>query len=114
MENRETLQELPVFIFRGGLAAFVKNKPILTSRKSLEKLSGLYDLNLFRLNTKIDNSCINESALQQLQSCYYSPHSFELLKNRSLNHPDDLSIFHNNIRSLNLNLENLQIQVFMN
>ncbi len=46
---------------------------------------------------------------QQLRSYYYSPHSFQLMKNKAAlsSQQEDLSIFHNNIRSLNLNLENL-------
>ena len=52
----------------------------------------------------------NYMSFQQLQSHYYSPHSFKLMKNKAAlsSQQENLSIFHNNIRSLNLNFENLQ------
>ena len=51
------LQELPYFNFRGDLAAYHGpfNNSLLTSsktKKSLDKLSSLYDFDLFNTNTR--------------------------------------------------------------
>ena len=45
-----------------------------------------------------------------INSRYYSPYSFQKIKSSSNEH--DLSIFHSNIRSIRLNLENLENEIF--
>ena len=47
----------------------------------------------------------------RIQSNYYSPHSFNVLRNRLSSLDDDFkfSLLHNNVRSLRRNLENLQV-----
>ena len=48
----------------------------LESRRNVEKLSALHDLNLFNLNTIHDNNLDSDNCMssQQLRSQYYSPH----------------------------------------
>ena len=48
-----------------------------------------------------------------IQSRYYSPHNFQELKNKLTGDEIDcsFSIFHNNIVSINRNLENLQTHI---
>ena len=49
----------------------------------------------------------------RIQSRYYSPHNFQELKNKLTRDEIDcsFSIFHNNILSINRNLENLQTHI---
>ena len=83
------LQELPYFNFRGDLAAYHGpfNNSLLTSsktKKSLDKLSSLYDFDLFNTNTRQDEDLnFNNNLLNyRIQSRYYSPHNFQELKNK--------------------------------
>ena len=110
-----TLRELPYFGFRGDLVSYHGqfNNCLFSARKSernLERLSGLYDLDLFNLNIGDDCNTDYPDLSTYIRSRYYSPHSFEVMKinltKYDINH--SFSIFHNNIRSLNRNLENLQ------
>ena len=115
--NKCTLRELPYFSYRGDLASLhgrfnnslSSTKP---TKRNLEKLTSLYDLDLFSLNN--DNVSNPEELFPYIRSKYYSPHSFEELKNSLQNKEieQSFSIFHNNIRSINCNLENLQSQLF--
>ena len=79
----------------------------LTSKNNLEKLSSLYHLDLFSLNTSVDvniNPDIN--AVNQHISCrYYLPNSFHNLKSSHKKWAHGFSILHNNVRSLKKNLE---------
>ena len=80
---RCTLRELPYFGFRGDLASSHGqfNNCLFSARKSkrnLERLSaGLYDLDLFNLNIGADYPNLST----YIRSRYYSPHSFEVMKN---------------------------------
>ena len=80
----------------------------LPTKKHLEKLSSVYDLDLFCLNTdsnlNLDCNLGNQPACCQ----YFSPHSFSKFKNTVHNDQDCFSLFHNNIRSLKHNLANPQ------
>ena len=83
-----------------------------TSRKSLDNLCSLYDLNLFKLNPgnnlniNPDEKCLGKV----LKSKYFSPLTFK--KAMSSYIPDSsFSLVHNNIRSLRKNFEDLQNQV---
>ena len=64
-----------------------------------------------RLNFTTTDSNIQN---QHIQSRYYSPSSFYVLKNR-LSQPNltdsSFSLLHNNVRSLRRNLENLQVHL---
>lgn len=73
-------------------------------------MTSLYDLDLFNLNADIGNDINNSDSFAFIRSKYFSPHSFTEMKNNLSKNDieNSLSIFHNNIRSLNCNLENLQ------
>ena len=69
------------------------------------------DLDLFNLNMVFDTKQTDNDALmsQCIRSRYFSPHSLKQFTNNLTQDQTEssLSIFHNNIRSLNRNLENL-------
>ena len=117
---KATLQDLSYFNFRGDLAAnhgqFNNSYiSICQTKKSLDKLSSLHDFDLFSLNSrqeeelKTNNNLLN----QRIRSRCFSPHNFQEKKNKLTKDEIDCSflIFHNNILSLNRNLENLQTHV---
>ena len=110
------LQELPYFNFRGNLALChgQLNTSISTpcqSRRNLDKLTSLYDLDIFSLNIYFDVNLNADQNLfnQRIQSRYFSPHSFKMFKEKLSENEiqSSLSIFHNNIESINRNLENV-------
>ena len=78
----------------------------LQTKKYLDKLHGLCDLDIFSLNTK-QSSDINPNlqCLDKLQSNYYLPRSFGAFK-QSLK--KSFSILHCNVWSLQLHLEQLE------
>ena len=84
----------------------------LPTKKYLEKLSSIHDLDLFTLNVQAAINPDSNLFNQCIQSHYYSPHSFSIL-NKQLSSPNksNFSVFHNNVRSLRSNLENLQIHL---
>ena len=75
----------------------------LPTKKPLAKLSSINDLDLFCLNTDSDCYLGNQPACCQ----NFSPHSFSKFKNTMHNDQDCLSLLHNRVRSLKINLENL-------
>ena len=81
----------------------------LPTKKDLDKLHSLYDLDIFTLNTR-PNVHINpdsEFSHSQIRTNYYSPYSFNDLKQRTLK-DNCFSFLHNNIRSLPLHLDEFQ------
>ena len=101
------LRKLPYFDFRGDLASFHGqfNNCLSSAKKSkrnLESLAGLYDLDLFNLNIGVDRNTDYPDLSTYIRSRYYSPHSFEVKKNNLTKYDikHSFSIFHNNIRSL--------------
>ena len=111
-EMRCTLRELPYFGLRGNLASFHGqfNNNLSSSRKTkrnLEKMTSLYDLDLFNLNADVGNDINNSDSFAFIRSKYFSPHSFAEMKNNLSKNgiENSLSIFHNNIRSLNCNFQ---------
>ena len=83
---------------------------VLFSR--LNKLSGLYDLDLIALNTALgDNINSDHQFPCRVKSRYYSPHTFSKLRTTISLAEATFSVFHDNIVSLNLNLENLQTRL---
>ena len=113
---RSILKELPYFNFTGNLAACHgqtnNSAPTLSeSKRNLDSLPGLHNLDLFSLNSGFDRNLNPDNNLgnQRIQSRYFSPHSFKILGNKlSLNKVNlSFSIFHNNVVSLNHNLENV-------
>ena len=76
-------------------------------RRHLDKLSSLFDLDLF---TNLDGQ-LNNNNNDHRQCRYLSPHSFKLF-NRKLSNSEvksSFSVFHNNVVSINQNLENLTL-----
>ena len=113
---RSILKELPYFNFTGNLGACHgqtnNSVPTLSeSKRNLDSLPGLHNLDLFSLNSGFDRNLNSDNNLgnQRIQSRYFSPHSFKILGNElSLNKVNSsFSIFHNNVVSLNHNLENV-------
>ena len=87
---------------------------VLKEISDLDKLTCLYDLDLFSLNTDLDcNLNPANQSFVRVPSRYYSPHSFRQMKTKfSEAHTDSsFSVFHNNVVSLNRNLENLQTHI---
>ena len=117
---KSLLKELPYFNFTGSLVMLHGqfNNSVQTSkptRNQLNKLTSLYDLSLFNLDSNLDvniNPLVNLSNLQ-IRSRYFSPHSFvQTISKISQNVlSSSFCIFHNNVVSLNANLENLQTHI---
>ena len=108
------LKDLPYFDFTGNLvlAHDQFNNSLnseLPTKRDLDKLHSLYDLDL--RNMAFDTNQTDNDALmsQCIRRQYFSPHSLKLFTNNLTQDQieSSLSIFHNNIRSLNRNLENL-------
>ena len=79
-------------------------------RRHLDKLSSLFDLDLFNLCTNLDGQLQNNN-YDHNQCRYLSPHCFKLF-NRKLSNSEvqsSFSVFHNNVVSINRNLENLTL-----
>ena len=78
---RSTLKELPYFSYTGNIIQIHGqfNNSLSTSFKT--KLTCLYDLDLFSLNTDIDcNLNPANQAFVRVPSRYYSPYSFRQMK----------------------------------
>lgn len=112
-----TLKELPYYgyniitthgQFNNLLSCDNSCNKFLPSKKYLEKLHSLYDLDLFSLNT---GQNIEGYPNCNISSNYYSPHSFNTKIKTQYSRNDSFSIFHNNIRSLRKNLEDFQSQL---
>lgn len=83
------------------------------TKKYLESLTSVHDLDFFTLNTNSDiNPDINLSD-QRIYSRYYSPHSFNRLGSSYFNSDRNsaFSLLHNNIRSLKRNLDDFQTHI---
>jgi len=117
--NQSLLKELPYFNYRGDLATIHGQfnnslNSLLKTRRNLDKLMSLYDLDLFSLNTNTNHNLTPIDQFQKrVQSRYFSPNSFRKMK---ITQPVDeletnFSIFHNNVVSLARNLDNLQTHV---
>ena len=82
--NKSLLKDLSYFNFRGNLVLahgqFNNSlKSELSTKRDLDKLHSLYDLDLFNLNTAFDTNQTDNDALmsQCIRSRYFSPHSLE-------------------------------------
>ena len=111
--NIALLKELPYYNYRGDISLLhVNSLTDLPTKRNLDKLSSLYELDLFSLkNIHNDSQDTHKNLLNQRICCrYFSPQSFKQLKSKKIiiNQNDcNFSIFHN-VSSLNRNLENLQ------
>ena len=116
---RCTLKILPYYSYSGCLAEMHGqfNSSVSTtckSKKELEKLTGLNDLDLFSLNTTLDyNLNPVDYSSNIITSRYFSPHSFKEMKTKLSKDEaaSSFSVFHNNVVSLYRNLENLETQL---
>ena len=110
------LKELPYYKLKGSLVIThgqfnnSLNSQLLTKR-DIEKLPSLYDLELFSLNKIHDNNPTPDDNLlnQRIFSCYFSPHNLKQHMNGLSKDTIESSftIFRNNIRGLRRNLETL-------
>ena len=100
------LKELPYFNFTGCLELChgQLNSSIsdtVQPRGNLDKLTSLYDLGIFNLNTVLDVNVSADCNLpnQRIQSRYFSPRSFNMFKKNlpKGNVDSTFSVFHNNI-----------------
>ena len=84
----------------------------LPTKKYLDKLSSLYDMDLFSLNTDSNLNPDCNFSFPKPRCQYFSPHSFSMFKNTMINNNDaNFSLLHNNVRSLKRNLENFQVHL---
>ena len=79
----------------------------MPTKKNLECLTSIHDLDLYSLNTSNRFYDINDY-LPKIRSNYYSPHSFNNLKDTKKLDTCSFSLLHTNIRSLKRNLENFE------
>ena len=113
---RGLLKELGYFNCKGNLVDFHGRfnnllQSNICSKRYLDKLTSLYQLDLFKLNTVCDRDVktIDNLYYQRFHSRYFSPHSFKEQNKHVIENKDDsFSIFHNNLISLSKNFENLQ------
>ena len=111
--TKEIFRELPYYNlnfipFHGQFNNSINSN--LPTKKYLERLTSLHDLDLFSLNTDSNSNPDCNLSVRPIRSNYYSPYSFSQLTNSSSfdKFTDGFSIIHNNVRSLKRNLENFQ------
>ena len=118
--GKSLFKELPYYNFRGDIVQLHGqfNNSILsskTTRNNLHKLTSLHDLSLFNLNTNLDVNLNPYENLSnnQIRGRYFSPHSFAQMQSKLTANErlSSFSIFHNNVLSINKNVENLQTQI---
>ena len=117
---RLLFHELPNYGQNVGSAHVQFNNLLSTSATTktyLDKLTSIYDLDLFNLNTLKDDDFINNSdSSQQIRCRYFSPHNFyDLKKNLTGNNNESrFSIFHNKYTSsLRRNSDNLESHLLL-
>ena len=108
--NRTILAQLPFYgVYSDDV--FIDH---CTSERYLNKLTSLYDLDVFNLNIETDAD-INpdRNAMSNHIKCkYYSPESFTKIEKDPHGSSDSrFSFFHNNVCRLRRNLEHLQTQI---
>ena len=86
--DKSLFKELPYHSFRGDLAQlhgqFNSVLASKTTRNNLHKLTSLYDLSLFNLNTNLDVNInpYENLSINQIRSRYFSPHSFAQMQSK--------------------------------
>ena len=111
---------LPYYSYSGCLAEIHGqfNSSVSTTckpKKELEKLTSLDDLDLLSLNTTLDyNLNPVDYSSNKITSRYFSPHSLKEMKTKLSKDKaaSSFSVFHNNVVSLNRNLDNLATQLW--
>ena len=113
---KSTLSELPyanVEIIRAhGQFNNILNSDLPT-KKYLDKLHSIYDLDLFRLNTESTLNPDRNLSMQQIRCKYFSPYSFSMFKESLLESDSQcpFSMLHTNVRSLRKNIDNFQVHL---
>ena len=113
---RDLLKELPYFTCKGNLADFHgRFNNLLQSnirlKRHLDKLTSLYELDLFKINTlcNSDVNTIDNLFNQCIHSRYFSPHSFKEQNKYVIENDDDsFLIFHHNLIRKNTSNEAFQ------
>ena len=82
------------------------NNNTLPTKKYLDNLTSIYDLDLFSLNTR--NAVDTHDNFHKIYSNYYSPHSYSVIKFSKETENNNFSMFHTNIRSLRKNFDNFE------
>ena len=87
----------------------------LPSKFSLTNLPSLCDVNVFSLNSAQDGNANPNTNLDfsLIRSNYYSPHSFNEIKQKIYDPYRTFSVIHNNLRSLQRNFENFHTHVLI-
>ena len=87
--DKSLFKQLPYNNFRGDLAQLHGqfNNSVLaskTTRNNLHKLTSLYHLSLFNLNTNLDVNLnpYENLSINQIRSRYFSPHSFAQMQSK--------------------------------
>ena len=112
--TKEISRELPYyglnFVPFHGQCNNSINSTNLPTKKYLDRLSSLHDLDLFSLNTDSNSNPDFNLSVRPIRCNYYSPCSFSQLVNSPSfeKFTGGFSIIHNNVRSLKRNLENFQ------
>ena len=85
----------------------------LPTKKYLDKLHSIYDLDLFCLNTEPKLNPDRNLSMQQIRCKYFSPYSFSTFKKSQTESENQspFSILHTNVRSLRRNIDNLQVHL---
>ena len=80
----------------------------LPTKKYLDKLRSLYEMDLFSLNAQSNLNPDRNLENQHIRSKYFSPYNFSMLKDTLTRTENKISfsMLHNNVRSLRRNLEN--------
>ena len=115
-QRRSLFHELPYFGQNIILAHGQFNNCLsshLPSKKYLETLCSIYDLDLFSLNMGEAHNPDFNLQNHRIQSRYFSPHSFNKFKSKLPRYAGNscFSLLHNNVRSLKRNLENFQVHL---
>ena len=87
--DKSLFKELPYNNFRGDLVQLHGqfNNSVLaskTTRNNLQRLTSLYDLSLFKLNTNLDVNLnpYENLSINQIRSRYFSPHCFAQMQSK--------------------------------
>lgn len=78
-------------------------KQIVTTKNLLKNLPSLFDLDIFKLNTRTDKNanCENDLLGSLIRCNYYSPHNFQKQKLKFWDNIDrGISLLHSNVSSL--------------
>ena len=86
----------------------------LPTKKYLDKLHSIYDLDLFCLNTEPKLNPDRNLSMQQIRCKYFSPYGFSMFKTSLMESENQspFSMLHTYVRSLRRNIDNLQVYLF--